>query len=108
MEVILNIYIIIEDGLVVGFKAKSYDHTGDDYDKIEFLKSRAKEDYDSADNYDAPRNDNGKFMKYKRFAKFEKQGMHMQLFEAIFSAFDMPENPMICVTPVMDGEILSQ
>ena len=105
---ILNIYLIIDDGFVVGFKAKAYDYEGDDDDKIKYLKNRVKNDYESAVNFDAPQNERGKFMKYNRFAKFEKQGMHFQLFEEIFNTCDVPENPMICVTPVVDGDILSQ
>jgi hypothetical protein len=33
--------------------------------------------------------------------------MHFQLFEEIFSHFDVPEHPLICVTPVVDGKILT-
>jgi hypothetical protein len=31
--------------------------------------------------------------------------MHFRLFEEIFSKFNLPEKPLICVTPVVDGEI---
>ena len=44
-------------------------------------------------------------MKYNSFAKLESRGMHFQLFEEIFSKFDVPENPLVCVTPVVDGEV---
>lgn len=108
MEVILNIYLIIENGMVVGFKAKSYKQEGDDYDKIQFLKERAAGDFESAVKFDAPQNERGKFMKYSMFAKFEKQGMHFQLFEEIFRTCGVPENPLICVTPVVDGEVFNQ
>lgn len=107
-EIILNIYLIIQKGSVVAFKAKSYEHTGDDEAKIKFLKSRAKDDFKTAVNFDAPKNKFGKFITYNRFAKFEKQGMHFELFEEIFRTCDVPENPLICVTPVVDGEVLSQ
>ena len=104
----MNIFLVIEKGSVVGFKAKSYEHEGTDEEKIEFLKHRAKEDFQTAVNFDAPKNKFGKFITYNRFAKFEKQGMHFELFEDIFRTCDVPENPLICVTPVVDGEILSQ
>ena len=48
-----------------------------------------------------------KYMSYNRLHKFEKRGMHFQLFEEIFSKFNVPEHPLICVTPVVDGEIYS-
>ena len=108
LETILNIYLVIQNGLVTAFRAKAYEIEGGDDDKIKFLKSRAKDDYNSAYNFDAPVNNKGEFMKYNKFAKLEKQGMHFQLFEIIFSKFDLPESPLICVTPVVDGEIIGE
>jgi hypothetical protein len=106
-ETILNIYLVINNGLVVEFRAIGYEQEGGDDRKIEFLKSRAKEDFEKAYKFDAPTDKKGKFMSYNRFHKFEKRGMHFQLFEEIFSSFDVAENPLICVTPVVDGEIYS-
>ena len=106
-EIILNIYLVIIDGYVKGFRAVAYEKEGGDDRKIAFLKSRAKEDFEKAYKFDAPRDKQGIFMKYSRFHKFEKRGMHFQLFEEIFSHFDVPEHPLICVTPVVDGKIIS-
>lgn len=106
LETILNIYLVIEKGFVTAFKAKAYQIDGHDNDKIKFLKGKAKDDYETAYTFDAPISRSGQYMNYNRFAKLEKQGMHFQLFEVIFSKFDIPENPLICVTPVVDGEIV--
>lgn len=107
-EIILNIYLIINNGLVEAFKVVSYEMEGGDDRKIEFLKSHAKEDYIKAIEFYSPTDKDGKFMSYKKFHKLEKRGMHFQLFEEIFQRFDVPENPLICVTPVVDGEIYSE
>ena len=106
-EIILNIYLIINIGLVDEFRAVAYEKEGGDDNKINFLKSRAKEDFNKAYKFDAPTDEKGKFMSYKRFHKFEKRGMHIQLFEEIFSKFNVSEHPLICVTPVVDGKIYS-
>lgn len=106
-EIILNIYLVIEDNTVVAFRAKEYTKKGTDDEKIKFLKSVAAQDFESADEFGAPLDKNDKFMSYNRFAKFEKQGHHFQLFENIFKTYKVPENPLICVTPVTDGEILA-
>jgi hypothetical protein len=106
-ETILNIYLVINDGLVAEFRAMAYEMEGGDDRKIEFLKSKAREDFDKAYKFDAPTDKKEKFMSYNRFHKFEKRGMHFQLFEEIFSSFKVPEHPLICVTPVVDGEIYS-
>jgi len=47
-------------------------------------------------------------MNYNKFHKLEKRGMHFQLFEEIFQYYKVPENPLVCVTPVVDGEVYSQ
>ena len=106
-ETILNIYLVINNGQVVEFRVVAYELEGGDDRKIEFLKSKAREDFDKAYKFDAPVDKKGKFMTYNRFHKFEKRGMHFQLFEEIFTSFKVAENPLICVTPVVDGEIYS-
>jgi len=106
LETILNIYLIIQNGFVTSFKVKAYEIEGGDDEKIQFLKTKAKEDYKNAYAFDAPQNKNGEFLSYNKFAKLEKQGMHFQLFEEIFSSFSIPENPLICVTPVVDGDLV--
>jgi len=105
-ETILNIYLEIENDFVVGFKAKSYLSDDGDHQKISLLKEKAKTDYNNSIHFDAPQDKNGNFMKYKSFSKLENRGMHFQLFEEIFSSFDVPQNPLICVTPVVDGKLI--
>jgi hypothetical protein len=104
-EIILNIFIIINNNLVEEFRAVAYEREGGDDNKIKFLKSRVDEDFPNAYKFEAPKDKKGNFMNYNRFYKFEKRGMHFQLFEEIFSSFEIPEHPLICVTPVVDGEI---
>ncbi|MHB1687489.1 MAG: hypothetical protein ACYCVH_08950 [Ignavibacteriaceae bacterium] len=106
-EIILNIYLIINNGYVEEFRAVGYETEGGDDNKISFLKSKAAEDFPKAFHFDAPVNKKGKFMKYPKFAKLEKQGMQYQLFEEIFEKFEVPQNPLVCVTPVVDGKILN-
>jgi len=107
-EIILNIYLVINNNLVEAFKVVSYEIEGGDDRKIEFLKSHAKEDYPRAIVFDSPSDKEGKFISYDKFHKLEKRGMHFQLFETIFQKFGVAENPLVCVTPVVDGEIYSQ
>jgi len=103
-ETIVNIYLIINNGYVESFKAKAYETNGSDDDKIDFLKRNAKPDFVSAYHFDAPQNNKGEFMKYNKFSKLEKQGRHYELFEEIFRKFKLPEKPLVCVTPVVDGK----
>jgi hypothetical protein len=106
-EIILNIYLIINEGKVVEFRAVGYEKEGGDDRKIEFLKSKAVEDFEKAYRFDAPTDKNGNFMPYRKFARLESRGKQFELFEEIFQNFKVPENPLICVTPVLDGKILA-
>src|SRR5674476_1660094 len=106
-ETILNIYLIIEKGFVVEYRANAYETGGDDEDKIKYLKKRVKEDFTKAYKFDSPSDKYGRFMKYHKFAKLEDRGKHPNLYEEIFEKFNISERPIICVTPVVDGKIMS-
>ena len=106
-ETILNIYLIIENGVVVEYRANAYEIDGDDEDKIKYLKGRVKEDFTKAYKFDAPSDKYGRFMKYYKFAKLEDRGKHSNLYEEIFDKFNISERPLICVTPVVDGKFMT-
>jgi hypothetical protein len=107
-EIILNIYLVINNDLVVEFRAVAYEKEGSDDYKIRFLKGRASKDYELAYRFDAPSDKNGNYMAYKKFARLEQRGRQFELFEEIFSNFEVPQNPLICVTPVQDGKIIAE
>ena len=107
LEVILNIYLIINNGFVEEFRVVAYEREGGDDSKIEFLKKSAKADFSKSYRFDAPQNADGKLMTDRQFWKLEKRNKHFVLFEEIFSKFKIPENPLICVTRVIDNKILS-
>jgi hypothetical protein len=106
-ETILNIYLIVENGYVVEYRAYAYEINGDDEDKIKYLKERVKEDFTKAYKFGAPSDKYGRFMKYHKFAKLEDRGKHPDLYEEIFNQFNISERPLVCVTPVVDGKIMS-
>ncbi len=106
-EVILNIYLIINNDYVVEFRAVAYEMEGGDDNKIKFLKSKVVQDFNTSYHFNAPSDRMGRYMKYRKFARLEEKGRQFELFEEIFSNFDVPEKPLICVTPVVDGKIIS-
>ena len=104
-ETILNIYLIIDKDIVTAYKCKAYQMDGNDEEKIKFLKEHVKEDFSNSYHFNAPQNKRGEFMSYKKFSKIESQGLQYKLFEEIFEKFNVPEKPLVCVTPVVDGEV---
>lgn len=106
-EIILNIYLIIEKGYVVEYRVVYYEMEGGDDNKINFLREHAEEDFHKAYKFNAFKDRNGNFLKYHKFAKLEDKGKHSDLYEEIFNKFDLPDNPLICVTPVVDGKLVT-
>lgn len=106
MEIVLNLYVVIESDLIKEFRAKAYNRSGSDDEKISFLKSCAESDFEIAERFDVPMNKSGQFMSYKKFAKLERQGKQFHFFEDIFEKYNVPPKPLVCVTPVLDGKIL--
>ncbi|MFA6978523.1 MAG: hypothetical protein WC209_04280 [Ignavibacteriaceae bacterium] len=106
-EKILNLYLVIEQGVIEEFRAYSYEADGSDEEKISLLKTNAANDFHSSFKFDAPVSNAGKKMKYKQFSRLEKQGKQFLLFEEIFQKFQVPDSPLVCLTPVVDGKILS-
>ncbi len=105
-EKIVNIYLIIEGNYITEIKAIAYEKDGSDSEKIEFLKSQAENDLNRAINFDTPQNNKGELMTFKEFNKLSKYGNEYKLFEMIFEYFELPENPLICVNPIVDGKIM--
>jgi len=106
-EKILNLYLVIKHGVIEEFRAYSYEAQGSDEEKISFLKKNASHDFASAFIFDPPISNSGKKMTYKQFSRLEKQGKQFLLFEEIFQQFQVPDAPLVCLTPVLDGKILS-
>lgn len=106
IEKIVNIYLIIDGNYITELKAIAYEIDGNDNEKIEFLKSQAKSDLNRAINFDIPQSNKGELMTYREFNKLAKYGTEYKLFERIFEYFELPENPLICVNPIVNGEII--
>lgn len=106
-EIILNIYLIIENGFVIEYGAVAYEMEGGDDNKIAFLKENAPHDFEKAYRFIAYKDKNGNFLKYPKFAKLEDKGRHYEIYDEIFSKFSLPDMPLICVTPVVEGKIMT-
>ena len=107
-ETIVNIYLVIENDVVTLLKACSYEVEGTDEEKIHFLKNNAVKDFATAREFESPYDKKGRKMTYRTFSKFEKQGMHFNLFEEIFKTYKLGDSPLVCVTPYVDGELYAQ
>ncbi len=108
LEKIVNIYLMIEGEYIKQLKGIAYEKDGNDTEKIDFLKTESFNDINRAIIFNAPISDKGELMSYRQFNKLAKYGKEHQLFGEIFEYFGLPENPLICVSPVIDGKIISK
>lgn len=106
-EKILNLYLVINEGIIDEFRACAYEADGSDDEKISFLKKNAVNGFASSYKFDPPVSNSGKKMKYKQFTRLEKQGKQFLLFEEVFIKFQVPNSPLVCLTPVVDGKIFA-
>jgi len=105
-EKILNLYLVINNDTIEEFRGAMYEMEGTDDEKITYLKMRAAQDFDSAFKFDSPVSRFGKRMKYRQFARLEQQGKQFAFFEEIFQRFEVPDSPLVCVTPVVNGKVI--
>ncbi|MBU1100009.1 MAG: hypothetical protein KKA84_06355 [Bacteroidetes bacterium] len=102
MEKIINIYLIIRKGIIEELAAKEYELQGSDEEKISYLESVAETGLISAEKFNSPTNESGEKISYKIFQKFEKQGIHFNLFEEIFRYYDLGDTPLVGINPVIE------
>ena len=106
LEKVLNLYLVINNNLITELRGICYEIDGDDTSKMSFLKEMAKNDFNKAIVFDPPISKSGKNMPYSTFYKLEKTGKQFTVFEDVFKHFGAPDSPLVCLTPVMDGEII--
>lgn len=107
-ELIFNIYLVIEKGTIKFFRVQVYEREGTDEEKISFLKSRVHEDFESSYRFRPPKDRFGRDMSYNHFAKLAKRNQEFMVFEEIFREFEAPEQPLILVTPYIDGKLVEK
>jgi len=66
-ELILNIYLVIDDNIITELRGLSYELEGSDEEKINLLKKRAEQDFPLSFHFQSPKNEKGNFLTYKNF-----------------------------------------
>ncbi len=121
-ECIFNLYLFIQSGLTPSgilqeLVALVHEHSGTDADKIAFLQKQAVEDLAEVQRFPVPKryvlvaihsaatHATQAGLDYRGYEKLVQGGRHTEVFEKVFRAIDAPANPLICITPVVDGNI---
>lgn len=114
-EKVVNLFLFINDGLIREIGATWHDAKGSDDVKLLFLQSKVEDDWRGSRRHPVPgwcsavRQDGvieKSCVSYEGFRQLAGSGQQMKILEAVFSQYKFaPENPLMVVTPVVDGVV---
>ena len=118
-ERIFNLYLFIQSGLTPSGIIRElgvwvHERSGTDSDKIAFLQTQAAADLAEAQRFPVPAQyvlvainsaETQAGLDYRGYEKLVQGGRHLEVFEEVFQAIHAPADPLICITPVVDGNI---
>lgn len=111
-ERIFNLYLYITGVVINELGVLSYEMDGTDQTKLSFLQSHSLLDYQQAKHYPLPNRyrrydvETGTEttgLAYDRYQQLSRMGRNLELFEEIFEELGAPSDPLICITPIVDG-----
>jgi hypothetical protein len=115
-ETIYNLFLVIEhDGLVRSLGVVGHECGGGDEGKYRLLQGAVEEDIPAARIFPVPKRfvtfvEGGRELESVEgsisFAHYEtllRDGAHLDLFEELLEVVDAPPDPLVCITPVVDG-----
>ena len=114
-ERIFNLFLIISDDIIREIGAVCYEQSGSDAQKLVFLQSKVIEDLEKAKRYPVPNRyvlvSEKKpgipgLIRYKSYLDLAITGDQLEFFEEVFADLKAPQNPLMCITPIVDGKPL--
>ena len=115
-ETVYNLFVLIsDDGLVRSLGAVAHELGGSDESKLRTLQAAVEEDIPAAQMFPVPTRfvtvvDRGGAINsiegaisFAHYGTLLRDGAHLDLFEELLRAVDAPPDPLVCITPVVDG-----
>lgn len=111
-EKIFNLFLFIESDIIVGLGARCHQADGSDREKLALLQRQVKHDLPGAERFPMPDRyqlvlpdgRTGTGLQYQSYQKLALLQRHLDLFEDIFTHFGASDNPLMCITPVVDDK----
>lgn len=106
-EKIFNCFIYTDGEKISQLGVATHEMEGSDEEKMEFLRRSVSNDSLIANKANVRSctigTSDGTF-KYSSYMALVRTGRSMEVFEEFFSIYDAPENPICCITPIVNGE----
>lgn len=113
-EIIFNLYVYSTNDIINKIGAVTYSKSGSDEEKLLFLQTRVYEDLKIAQIFNVPESyklelANGDIITgilKDRYLELQHNSSELFIFEEAFKKLNAPKEPLICITSVVDGDIL--
>jgi len=114
-EKIFNLFLFISDGIIKEIGAFFHKKSGNDESKLSFLQSMIEQDLSKVKRYPVPKRyiiydennlEKSGFIRYQSYQDLALTGNQIDFFEEIFEDLKAPKNPLMCITPVVDGKLI--
>lgn len=111
-EKVFNLFLFIENDIIVGLGARCHQADGSDREKLAFLQRQVKHDVKAAERFPVPKRyqlvfpdgRTGTGIQYQSYQQLAQMQRHLDLFEEIFTHHGASENPLMCITPIVGDE----
>jgi hypothetical protein len=111
-EKIFNLFLFLENEIIVGLGARCHQADGSDREKLALLQRQVKHDLPGADRFPMPKRYHlvfpdgrtGTGIQYQSYQQLARIQQHLDLFEEVFTHFGASNNPLMCITPIVDDK----
>jgi hypothetical protein len=111
-EKVFNLFLFVENDIIVGLGARCHQADGSDREKLAFLQRQVKHDVKTAERFPMPERyqlvspdgETGTCLQYRSYQKLAMLQRHLDLFEEIFTHFGASDSPLMCITPIVDNK----
>ena len=116
-EKLFNLFLFVMGDIIHEIGAVCHEQAGSDAQKLAFLQSQVATDFPAAKRYPVPdryilAGDRGAAvpggLRYQSYLQLTAMGRQTEFFEEVFQDLGAPENPLMCVTPIVNGQPMIQ
>jgi len=114
-EKLFNLFLVIEDAIIQQIGAVCHEKDGTDEQKTKFLQSQVNDDLKNAKIYSLPKryvmitkksSGTSGSISYDSFEQLGATGKQLEMFEEVFEDLGASQNPLVCITPIVNGKLL--
>ena len=111
-EKTFNLFLFVENEIIVGLGASCHESDGSDGEKLSFLQRQVKYDLPGAFRFPMPKHyhlvfpdgTTGTGIQYQNYQQLAVLQRRLDLFEEVFPHFGASDSPLMCITPVLNGK----